>query len=146
MAATRRATSTWNGNLTEGQGTVSAKSGAFKDLAVNWNARTEGSDTVTSPEELLAAAEAACFAMALSSDLNKAGHNPQQIQASAACTFDKVGDKWTVTTMVLDVVGRVPGIDQAEFERVANGTRTGCPVSRALANNVDIRVNARLES
>jgi lipoyl-dependent peroxiredoxin len=145
MATQRTANSVWEGNLTEGNGKVRVGSSALPEFPVTWNARTEGSQTVTSPEELLAAAEAACFSMALSSDLNKAGYKPERIEATAVCTFDKVNDKWTVTTMDLDVVGRVPDIDQAEFERVANGTKTGCPISRAIVGNVDIRLNARLE-
>jgi len=145
MKTSRRARSVWQGNLTEGSGKVKVGSGAIPEFPVTWKARTEGSETITSPEELLAAAEAACFSMALSGDLTKAGHKPEQIEAEATCTFEQVDGKWTVTTMIIDVVGRVPGIDQAEFERVANGTKNGCPVSRALINNVDIQVNARLE-
>jgi len=145
MATQRQAHSSWEGNLLEGNGKVNVGSKALQEFPVTWKARTEGSDTITSPEELLAAAEAACFSMALASDLTKAGHKPEKIDATAVCSFEKLDDKWTVTTMDLDVVGRVPGIDQAEFERVANGTKTGCPISRALINNVDIRLKARLE-
>ena len=146
MAAERRASAVWEGNLLEGKGTiVDVGSGAFGNLPVTWAARTESSDGMTSPEELIAAAHASCYSMAFSSDLTKAGFPPERVNVSAVCTFDKIGDKWTVKSMDLDVTARVPEIDRNTFQQVAEGARVGCPVSRALANNVDIRLNARLE-
>jgi lipoyl-dependent peroxiredoxin len=146
MAAERRASAVWEGNLLEGKGTIlDVGSGAFGNLPVTWAARTESSDGKTSPEELIAAAHAACFSMAFSSDLTKAGFPPERINVSAVCTFDKIDDKWSVKSVDLDATARVPEIDRNTFQRVAEGARVGCPVSRALANNVDIRLNARLE-
>jgi osmotically inducible protein OsmC len=105
MAATRTATVTWNGPLLNGDGTVSAGSSElFTDLAISWSSRTEAPEGRTSPEELLAAAHAACFSMALSGALARAGTPPDHVHVSAAVTFDKVGDAWTVTRSDLDGV------------------------------------------
>jgi lipoyl-dependent peroxiredoxin len=146
MAATRTATVTWTGSLAEGSGTVSAATTElFTDLPVSWASRTEAPDGRTSPEELLAAAHASCFAMALSAGLGRAGTPPHHLHVSAAVTFDKVGEAWTVTTSQLDVVGVVPGIDHAAFDEAAAAAKDGCPISRALAGNVEISVSAALE-
>ena len=146
MAATRTATVTWTGTLTEGSGTVSAGSSElFTDLPVSWASRTEGVDGRTSPEELLAAAHAACFSMALSGGLAKAGTPPDHVHVSATVTFDQVGDAWTVTRSELDVVGTVPGLDEAAFDAAAQTAKDGCPISRALAGNVEISVHSTLE-
>ncbi|HEX5039155.1 MAG TPA: OsmC family peroxiredoxin [Candidatus Limnocylindria bacterium] len=146
MAGTRTATVTWNGTLLEGEGTVSAGSSElFTDLPVSWPSRTEGPGGQTSPEELLAAAHAACFAMALSGGLARAGTPPDHVHISATVTFDKVGDAWTVTRSELDVVGTVPGLDEAAFVSAAEEARTNCPISRALTGNVEMTVDATLE-
>lgn len=146
MAATRTATVTWNGNLATGSGTVSAgTSQLFTDLPVSWAARTEAPAGQTSPEELLAAAHASCFSMQLSVGLDRAGTPPDHLHVSATVTFDKVGDSWTVTASQLDVVGVVPGIDEAAFEAAAQAAKDGCPISRALAGNVELSVSAALE-
>ena len=146
MAATRTATVTWNGSLAEGTGTVSAgSSGLFADLPVSWAARTEAPADQTSPEELLASAHAACFSMALAGGLARAGTPPDHVHVSATVTFDKVDDAWTVTRSELDVVGVVPGIDDEAFDAAVEGARANCPVSRALAGNVEILATATLE-
>lgn len=146
MAATRTATVTWNGTLAEGSGTVSAGTSAlFTDLPVSWASRTEDPAGRTSPEELLAAAHASCFAMALSGALARAGTPPEHMHVSAEVTFDKVGDAWTVTRSALDVVGVVPGLDEAGFDEAAQGARDNCPVSRALAGNVELTVHSTVE-
>lgn len=146
MAAIRTATVTWNGTLAEGTGTVTAGSSElFVDLPVSWASRTEGVDGRTSPEELLAAAHASCFAMALSGQLVRAGTPPDHLHVSATVTFDRVDEKWSVTTSELDVVGVVPGIDEAAFDAAAQAARDGCPISRALAGNVEISVGSTLE-
>jgi osmotically inducible protein OsmC len=146
MAASRTATVTWTGDLASGSGTVSAgTTELFTDLPVSWASRTEEPGGRTSPEELLAAAHASCFAMALSSDLAKAGTPPDELHISATVTFDKVGDSWTVTTSHLEVVGSVPGIDAAAFDAAAEGAKENCPVSRALKGNVQMSVNATIE-
>jgi len=145
MAAIRRADATWNGNLLEGSGVVSASSSAaFHELPVTWAARTEQSDGRTSPEELIAAAHAACYSMAFSGDLNRNGTPPEQLDVSATVTFDKL-DKWTVVSSALTVRGRVPGIDEARFREIAEGAKDNCPVSRALKGNVELSVEATLE-
>lgn len=146
MAATRTATVTWTGTLAQGSGTVTAgTSELFTDLPVSWSARTEAPAGQTSPEELLAAAHASCFAMALSGALVRAGTPPDHLHVSAAVSFHKVGDGYSVTRSEIDVVGVVPGADEAGFDAAAQGTGTGCPISRALAGNVEITVSAALE-
>lgn len=146
MSTTRSATVTWNGTLTEGSGTVSAgTTGLFTDLPVSWASRTEAADGRTSPEELLAAAHASCFAMALSGGLVRRGTPPDHVHVSATVTFEKVDDKWTVTRSELDVVGVVPDLDAAGFDEAADEAKDGCPVSRALKGNVELSVHATLE-
>ena len=146
MTATRTATVTWNGNLATGSGTVTAGSSElFTDLPVSWAARTEAPAGQTSPEELLAAAHASCFSMALSVGLDRAGTPPDHLHVSATVTFDKVGDAWTVTRSQLDVVGVVPGLDDDGFHSAAQAAKDGCPISRALAGNVELSVSAALE-
>jgi len=146
MTATRTATVTWTGSLMEGSGTATAaSSGLFTDLPVSWASRTESPDGRTSPEELLAAAHASCFAMSLSGGLARAGSPPEHIHVSATVTFDKVGDAWTVTRSQLEVVGTVPGLDEAGFDAAAQTAKGRCPISRALAGNVEIEVASTLE-
>ena len=145
MAAIRRAEATWSGDLQTGKGTVSAvTSGAFAELPVSWAARTETSDGRTSPEELVAAAHAACFSMAFSNELAKAGHPAERLDVSAEVTFDKGDAGWRVTTSVLTVEGRVPGMSAPEFEKLAQAAKDGCPISKALAGNVELSVKASL--
>lgn len=146
MAATRSATVTWNGTLAEGSGTVSSgSSDLFMDLPVSWASRTEAPEGRTSPEELLAAAHASCFSMALAGALVRGGTPPEHMHVSATVTFDKVDEKWTVTRSELDVVGIVPGLDEAGFDAAAQSTKDGCPISRALAGNVELSVSSTLE-
>lgn len=146
MAATRTATATWTGTLASGSGTVTSGSSAlFVDLPVSWAARTEAPGGLTSPEELLAAAHASCFSMALSGGLTRGGTPPDHLHVSASVTFDKVGDGWSVTRSQLEVVGVVPGLDEAGFDAAAKAASTGCPISRALAGNVEIVVSSTLE-
>src|SRR2546429_621192 len=119
MAAIRRAESTWHGDLTSGSGVVTAAtSHAFTELPGTWASRTESADGRTSPEELVAAAHAACFSMAFSSDLAKAGTPPTRLDVSATVTFDKL-DKWTVVSSALAVRGVGPGIDAAKVSVAA---------------------------
>jgi osmotically inducible protein OsmC len=147
MAAIRRAEVSWIGDLASGSGTVSAvSSGAFSDLPVSWASRTEAADGRTSPEELVAAAHASCYAMAFSADLGRAGTPPDSLEVSAEVTFDKVESGWKVTASALTVRGRVPGISEADFRAAAEAARDGCPISGALAGNVALSVEATLES
>jgi osmotically inducible protein OsmC len=126
---------------------VSAVTSArFTDLPVSWAARTEAPGGKTSPEELLAAAHAACFAMALSGALGRAGAPPEQLEVAAEVTFDKLEAGWRVVSSALTVHGTIPGIAAAAFEAAVEETRTGCPISRALAGNVEITVKATLQA
>lgn len=145
METSRQAHATWSGNLTEGRGTVRAgTSGAFPELGVTWKARTEESGGLTSPEELLASAHAACFSMAFSNNLSKAGFVPDRVETTATVLFRKL-DAWTVVKSTLDVRAQVRGIDEAQFQELAAGARDNCPISRALRGNVELEVNATLE-
>jgi osmotically inducible protein OsmC len=143
MAAERRASVTWNGDLMSGSGTVDeVGSGAFGPLQVSWAARTEeASGGKTSPEELIAAAHASCFSMALSSGLAKAGTPPERLQTSATVTFVPGTG---ITRVALSVRGTVPGIDAAAFREAAETAKAGCPVSKALAGVPEIVVDAEL--
>ena len=146
MSAIRRAEATWSGALTTGSGNVSAiSSGSFTSLPVSWAARTESSDGKTSPEELVAAAHASCFAMALSGALGRAGTPPDRLDVSAEVTFDKLEAGWRVVSSVLTVRGVVPGMSREDFVAAAEATRDGCPISVALAGNVAMSVEATLE-
>ena len=147
MAAIRRAEATWSGPLSTGSGTVSAiTSKTFTDLAISWSARTEESNGKTSPEELVAAAHSACFAMALSGALVRAGTPPERLDVSAEVTFDKLEAGWRVVSSALTVRGKVPGISKDAFDAAAESTRTGCPISQALLGNVAITVDATLDA
>src|SRR6266542_2559477 len=147
MAAVRRAEATWQGDLIEGSGqTTAVSSKAFSSLPVSWAARTEESGGKTSPEELVAAAHASCFAMALSAGLGRAGTPPSRLEVRSRVTFDKVGDNWTVVSSDLEVKGDVPGADAAKFAQAAEGAKDNCPVSRALKGNVTLSVKATLSS
>jgi len=141
--AERRAEVVWRGDLFKGSGTFDlASSGAAQDLPVTWASRTERHDGKTSPEELITAAHASCYAMALSNVLAQMGNEPEELNISAVCTFDV--DQVKVTKMVLDVRGRVPGLDAEEFQNAAEQGEQGCPISNALRGNVDIQLNASL--
>ncbi len=146
--AERRAEVVWERNLVQGKGTItSTGSGAFAGgLTVTWASRVERSDGRTSPEELIAMAHASCYAMALSHTLNEAGTPPERLQVSAVVTVEQVPGGIKVGESRLDVRGRVPGIDQAKFEEMAKKGEQGCPISNALRGNVEIKLNATLES
>jgi osmotically inducible protein OsmC len=145
MAAVRTATVTWNGDLASGEGSVTAGSGIFTDIPVSWPSRIEPQGP-TSPEELLAAAHAACYAMAFSGGLARRGTPPEHLHVEAEVTFDKVGDGWGVTSSRLTVLGHVDGISHEDFEAAAQDAKDGCPISSALKGNLEITVDATLES
>jgi osmotically inducible protein OsmC len=140
----RNAQVVWNGGLADGQGTVSSGSGALADLPVTWAARVESPDGRTSPEELVAAAHAACYAMAFSNTLGTAGHPPEQLDVSAVVSGELGAGGLKVLSSELTVRGRVPGLDQSEFARLAEEGERSCPISNALRGNIEIRVNATL--
>ena len=145
--AERHAQATWHGTLVAGHGQIdSTGSGAISGLPVSWKARTETSDGMTSPEELLAAANATCYAMAFSHALAGANHPAEQLQVAATCTFDRKPEGgWKVGSMHLTVKGRVPGIEADEFSRMAEEAGHACPISGAIKGNVDIQITATLE-
>jgi len=146
MPAVRRADVTWSGPLLTGSGTVNASSSAaFEDLPVTWSSRTETADGRTSPEELVAAAHASCFAMAFSGALARAGTPPDRLTVSAEVTFDKVEAGWRVVSSALTVVGVVPGMFASDFRAAAEAAKDGCPISQALKGNVALSVDASLE-
>jgi lipoyl-dependent peroxiredoxin len=142
MATERRAEVTWNGDLMSGNGRIdSATSGAVGGLDVSWPSRSEEPNGQTSPEELIAAAHATCFSMALSHGLAQAGHTADQLHTSATVTFQP-GEG--ITKIALSVEGRVPGMDEAAFEQAAETAKENCPVSKALAAVPEITLEARL--
>lgn len=142
MATDRRAEVVWQGSLMEGSGTVvSTTSGAIGEQAVSWPNRAEDSPSATSPEELIAAAHAACFSMALSHGLANGGNAPEELRTSATVTFQP-GEG--ITRIALTVDGRVPGLDEDAFRAAAQTAKENCPVSKALAGVPEISVEARL--
>ena len=142
MATDRTVSATWNGSLLEGSGTIhAAGSGAFGPLAVSWASRAEEPDGKTSPEELIAAAHASCFAMALSAGLAKNGTPADQLDTSATVTFQP-GEG--IIRIALSVRGSVPGIDAETFAARAADAKAGCPVSKALAGVPEITLDAAL--
>jgi osmotically inducible protein OsmC len=137
-----RATAQWEGDLMSGQGKTSAASGVFRDAGLGWKARTEGAAGRTTPEELLAAAHASCFSMALSHGLATGGHPPKRIETT--CTVDfgpKAGGGFEVRSSSLEVNGWVPGIDQAAFEKAAEAAKVGCPISGALRIQMSVKAS-----
>jgi len=145
MATDRTAEVTWHGDLMSGSGRIdSVTSGAFGSLDVDWRARSEDGQTKTSPEELIAAAHAACFSMALSHALAQAGTPASTLETDATSTFDRTDDGFRITKIALSVRGDVPGIDEGAFKEAAEGAKAGCPVSNALEGNVEITLDAAL--
>jgi osmotically inducible protein OsmC len=143
MATDRKAEVTWQGDLMKGNGRIdSVTSGAIGGLEVSWPARSEAPGGKTSPEELIAAAHATCFSMALANGLAQDGHAPEELKTSATVTFQP-GEG--ITKIVLDVAGRVPGLDENGFERAAEQAKENCPVSKALAGVPEISLQARLQ-
>jgi osmotically inducible protein OsmC len=142
MATDRRAEVTWNGSLMEGSGTIrSTSSGAIGEQRVSWPNRAEDSPSATSPEELIAAAHAACFSMALSHALAGDGHAPEQLDTSATVTFQP-GEG--ITRVALTVRGSVPGLDADAFAQAAQTAKENCPVSKALAGVPEVTLDASL--
>lgn len=141
----RVGTAEWKGDLKEGSGTMGTASGALTDTPYTFKSRFE-EGTGTNPEELIAAAHAGCFAMALSNILAGHGHNPESVQARADATLKMVDGTPTITKIALEVVGNVPGLDEDHFKAHAEEAKAGCVVSRALAAVDEITLDARLAS
>jgi len=133
----------WQGGIKDGKGQISTQSGVLKDVPYGFSARFEDGPG-TNPEELLGAAHAACFTMALSLQLQEAGMKAENIATQAAVTLDKVDGGYSITAVHLDVAARIPGADKAAFEKAAQGAKAGCPVSKVL--NAKITMDARLEA
>jgi lipoyl-dependent peroxiredoxin len=142
--ATREAGVVWEGPLASGAGTLSSGSGALGDLGVTWASRTERPDGKSSPEELIAAAHASCFAMALSLMLGEDHTPPERLAIDATCTLDEVDGAPRITTIALNIRARVPGVAQASFEQALQRAAALCPVSNALRGNVEISVTSEL--
>ncbi len=132
----------WEGDIKKGKGTISTQSGALKDQPYGFNTRFEG-EPGTNPEELIGAAHAGCFSMAFSLQLGNAGHTADSIDTKARVTLDKDGDGFSITKIHLDMTAKIPGIDDAEFQKLAKGAKEGCPVSKVL--NADITLDAKLQ-
>ena len=143
--APRRADAVWQGSLGQGSGEVSlVTSGAAGPLPVTWASRTERSAGKTSPEELVAAAHASCYCMALSGILGEGGTPPEKLETSVTVTFKEVEGGWKVGTSHITVKGWVPGMDEPAFKKAAEDARDGCPISGALKGNVELSVEATL--
>ena len=138
----RRASALWQGDLKTGKGAVSTDSGVLQNAAYSFTTRFENGKG-TNPEELIAAAHAGCFTMALSAELGKASLVPQSLRTTATVTLDKLDSGWTVTESHLEVVGKVPGASAEAFRKAAEGAETGCPISRLL--KAKITMDAKLE-
>jgi osmotically inducible protein OsmC len=138
----RSGSAIWEGDLKSGTGSVSTDSGVLSSQQYSFGTRFENGKG-TNPEELIAAAHAGCFTMALSAQLGNAGLTPERLQTTATVNFDKLEAGWTVTNITLDVKGRVPKADQAAWDKATQAAKTGCPISRLL--NATITMNAKLE-
>ena len=138
----RTASAVWQGDLKVGTGTISTASGVLKDTKYSFTTRFENGPG-TNPEELIAAAHAGCFSMALSAFLGKAGHKPERIATQASLTLEQVDGNWTITAIQLDTSAKVPGIERQQFDTIANDAKANCPVSRVL--NAKISLAAKLE-
>jgi osmotically inducible protein OsmC len=142
----REANVTWRGNIARGSGSITAGTGAFEELPYSLATRVERPDGKTSPEELLAAAHAACFAMSLAGELTGAGSPPDQLDVTATVTLDEVdGGSHRIVSSELLARARVTGLDAAEFERLAEAASEGCPLSKLIEASAQVTVNARLE-
>jgi osmotically inducible protein OsmC len=138
----RTANAVWEGSLTEGSGTMRMASGAYEG-PYSFQSRFEEGDG-TNPEELIAAAHAGCFSMALSGELGRAGHYPESVETDATVHIEKEGEGFTIKRIELTTRARVPGISEDEFQQAAEGAKKGCPVSRALAAVESIELDAQL--
>ena len=137
----RKASAVWKGSLKEGKGTISSDSGVLSNTPYSFSTRFENAKG-TNPEELIAAAHAGCFTMALSAQLGTAGITPESLETTASLSLDKLDAGWTVTKIHLEVTARIPGVDKAAFDKAAEAAKAGCPISRLL--KAEITMTARL--
>ena len=138
----RKASAVWNGSLKEGKGTISTDSGVLSKTPYSFSTRFESAPG-TNPEELIAAAHAGCFTMALSAQLGNAGIKPEQLETTASVTLEKLDAGFTVTKIHLDVSAHIPGADKAAFEKAAQDAKTGCPISRLLKAEITMSANLK---
>jgi lipoyl-dependent peroxiredoxin len=133
----RTANAVWNGDLKQGKGTISTQSGVLKQTQYSFSTRFENG-VGTNPEELIAAAHAGCSTMAVSAFLGAEGYKPEELSTQAAATLEQVDGNWTITAIHLDLTGKVPGVDAAKFDEIADKAKAGCPVSRVLKAEITL--------
>jgi osmotically inducible protein OsmC len=143
MTIKRNGSAVWSGGIKDGKGAVSTGSGALKEAPYGFNTRFEDSPG-TNPEELIGAAHAGCFTMALSGQLGKAGMTAQELRTTATVSMEKEGDGFTITAVHLDLVAKIPGASQEDFDKAATTAKENCPVSKLL--NANITLSSRLEN
>jgi lipoyl-dependent peroxiredoxin len=139
-----KATAVWTGSLKEGKGTISTATGVLKNANYSFATRFEGATTGTTPEEMIAAAHASCYSMALGAQLGGAGLTPNKIETEAAVTLAKVSDGFKITRITLNTTASVPGATKAVFDKAAADAKAGCPISRLFENNTEITLDAKL--
>jgi len=141
----RKASAVWNGSLKEGKGTISTESGVLSNSQYSFSTRFENGRG-TNPEELIAAAHAGCFSMALSAQLGNAGITPQSLETTAAVTLEKLESGFAVTKIHLDLTARIPGVDKAVFDKAAADAKAGCPISKLLKAEITLTTTLLAES
>ena len=141
----KTASAAWKGGIKDGIGSISVETGVLKEAPYGFKARFEDGPG-TNPEELIGAAHAGCFTMALSDELGKANLTADSLKTTATVTLDKVPGGFSISKIHLDLVGKVPGTDQAGFEKIANDAKVGCPVSKLFKGNAEITLTAKLET
>jgi len=139
-----KATAVWTGSLKEGKGTISTATGVLSNANYSFATRFEGADSGTTPEELIAAAHAGCYSMALGAELGGAGLAPESIETQAAVTLGKVDGGFAITKITLTTTARVPGATKEAFDKAAATAKAGCPISKLFANNTEILLDAKL--
>jgi len=139
-----KASAIWAGSLKEGKGTISTATGVLSNANYSFATRFEGADSGTTPEELIAAAHASCFSMALGAELGGAGFTPEKIETHAAVSLGKVENGFAITRIALTTTAKVPGASKEAFDKAAAGAKVGCPISKLFANNTEITLDAKL--
>ena len=139
-----KATAVWTGSLKEGKGVISTATGVLNKANYSFATRFEGADSGTTPEEMIAAAHASCFSMALGAQLGGSGLTPESIETQAAVSLGKVGDGFAITRIALTTVAKVPGASKEVFDKAAADAKAGCPISKLFANNAEITLDAKL--
>jgi len=139
-----KASAVWTGSLKEGKGVISTATGVLSNASYSFATRFEGADSGTTPEELIAAAHASCYSMALGATLGGEGFTPEKIETHAAVTLAKVEGGFAVTKIALTTTASVPGVSEEAFQKAAAGAKAGCPISKLFANNTEITLDAKL--